>query len=119
MWPVADAPNGAVLDFDLAGLDERALLRDGGRAAVYALDGARHYHPERTPLLVIHGLEGAPANLQAVVDRYRDSARWQLHVLAYADRARRTSLNADDVADELRALAARRSRAGSGAGELA
>jgi hypothetical protein len=106
-WNVDAAPNGCVLGYELDGIDERALLRPGGLAAVYALDGAGVFHPARAPLVVLHGLDGAPAQLQAVVDRYRGSLRLQPYIVAYADKARRTSLNADDLAAEWRALAAR------------
>jgi hypothetical protein len=106
-WPSPGAPNGRLFGFDLRGLDERSLLHDGGRAAIYALAAdPQSYHPEREPIIFIHGLEGAPADLQPVVDRWRGSPRFQLHIVAYADYRRRTSLNGDDLADELRALAA-------------
>jgi hypothetical protein len=98
-------PHGRVLPFALDGLDEGALLRPGGLAAIYALGANQDdYHPERDPLLVVHGIEGAPADLQAIVDRFRRS-RFQLYALAYPDWNRRTSINGDDLADELRSLA--------------
>jgi hypothetical protein len=106
-WSVPAAPSGAVLGFALAGLDERALLGAGGRPALYALDDAGTWHPERAPLVAIHGLEGAPSTLQAVVDRYRGSMRLQPYVVAYADSGARTSTNGDELAGELAALAAR------------
>jgi hypothetical protein len=100
-------PNGRVLPFALDGLDEPSLFRPGSLAAIYALGANQDdYHPERDPLLCVHGIEGTPVDLQAVVDRFR-SSRFQLYVLAYPDYNRRTSLNGDDLADELRSLAAR------------
>jgi hypothetical protein len=95
-----------VVPFELDGLDEPSLFRPGSLAAICALGANQDdYHPERDPLLLVHGIEGAPSDLQAVVDRFR-SSRFQLYVLAYPDFERRTSINGDDLADELRALTA-------------
>jgi hypothetical protein len=75
-------PNGRVLPFALDGLCEPSLFRQG-LGAIYALGANQDdYHPERDPLLFVHGLEGSPADLQAVVDRFRGS-RYQLYALAY------------------------------------
>jgi len=101
---VSDCPNGRVLPFALEAVCEESLFRAGGLGAIYAL-GANQgdYHPEREPLLCVHGIEGSPVDLQGVVDRFRSSP-FQLYALAYPDFHRRTSLNGDDLADELRTL---------------
>jgi pimeloyl-ACP methyl ester carboxylesterase len=86
-------------------MNEDDLLRAGGRAALYALGAsADDFHPDRRPVVLVHGINGAPADLQAVVDRIW-SLPVQLYVLAYDDYERRTSYNGDDLAEELRALA--------------
>jgi pimeloyl-ACP methyl ester carboxylesterase len=104
---VSQPPNGRVLPLSLDGLNEPALFRPGGLAAIYALGANQDdYHPERDPLLFVHGIEGEPADLQGVVDRFRGSG-FQLYALAYPDFDRRTSINGDDLADELRGLVAR------------
>jgi len=68
-WSVPAAPHGLVLSADLGGLDERALWSPDGGPGIYALDDGGAWHRERTPLIVVNGLEGAPSDLQAVVDR--------------------------------------------------
>jgi hypothetical protein len=112
-WSVPAAPHGVVLAADLRGLDERALWAPGGGPAIYALDDGGGWHPERVPLIVVHGLDGPSSNLQAVVDRYRRSRRYQPCIVAYDDRARRASANADLLAGELLALAERRDDRGA------
>jgi hypothetical protein len=103
-WPCAAAPNGRLLGFALGGLDESPLVGAGDGARIYALGaGPFDYDPSRLPLLLIHGIQGSPSDLQAVVNRFRGS-RYQLHVICYDSEHRRTSLNGDDVASELRAL---------------
>ncbi|MHC4829897.1 MAG: esterase/lipase family protein, partial [Planctomycetota bacterium] len=103
-WPCPEAPNGRLLPSDLGRIEEDALLRHGGRAALYAVgDGAGDYHPERPPLVLVHGLNGDPDDLQSVVDRY-EGGPYQVYVLAYDDNGRRTGFNGDDLANELRGL---------------
>ncbi len=99
------APNGRVLPLDLSRLDEDGLLRPGRRGAIYALgSGPADFHPEREPLILVHGIDGDPKNFQALVDRFKNDQERQLYVLCYDDNARRTSLNGGDMAEELRSL---------------
>jgi hypothetical protein len=101
------APNGRVLGFDLSKLDEKALLGPGGHAALYALgNGPSDFHPDRQPLILVHGFAGAPADLQALVNRFKDGP-YQLYVLCYDSLGRRTSVDGNDLADELRTLSQR------------
>ena len=103
-WAAPAAPNGRVLPLDLSQIDEDRLLRPGKKAAIYAVgSGPQDFHPEREPLVLVHGIQGDPKDLQAIVERFKDS-RYQLYVLAYDDYGRRTSLNGNDFADELRCL---------------
>jgi pimeloyl-ACP methyl ester carboxylesterase len=104
-FPSPRAPNGRVLPTDLSKLDEQGLLKPGGKAALYALgSGPADFHPERQPLILVHGIDGDPKNLQAVADRFKNDPRFQVYVLCYDDDGRRTSLNGDDFAAELRSL---------------
>ncbi len=104
-WTVAAAPNRRVLPLDLSRLDESRLLRSGNHAAIYAIAAsARDYHRERIPLILVHGINGGPRDLQPVAQRFRDSRTYQLYVLCYASTQRRTHENGQDFAGELRAL---------------
>src|SRR5439155_4100839 len=76
----------------------------GGRATIWGLgDGPGDYHPEREQVLLVHGLQGAPSDLQPVCDRLRGGP-FQLHVVAYNSYRERTSINGDELADELATL---------------
>jgi pimeloyl-ACP methyl ester carboxylesterase len=105
-WTAAQAPNKRVLSFDLSRLDEGKLLRGGKRAALYALgDSAADYHRERVPVILVHGIRGAPKDLQAVATRLKATLpQLQLHVLAYDGWHRRTHESGNDFAEELRTL---------------
>jgi hypothetical protein len=103
-WPNPSAFGGRVLPLDLAGLDERALVRPGDGGALYPLgDGPAGFHPERDPLVLVHGIQGAPHDLQAAVERLR-GGRFQLFAVCYDSYHRRTSANGDDLAGQLRLL---------------
>jgi pimeloyl-ACP methyl ester carboxylesterase len=107
-WPSPRAPNGRVLPVDLSGLDEDKLERTGDKAAIYAVgNGPADFHPEREPLILVHGIEGDPKDLQAIVNRFKDDPKYQVYVLCYDDYHRETSLNGKDMAEELRTLQCR------------
>ena len=102
--PRASPPHGQVIGFELYGLAPGKLLRPGGRAALWALgESAADFHPEREPLLLVHGIKGRPEEFQAIVDRFR-SSRYQLYVLVYDSYHHRTSVSGHDLADEIRRL---------------
>ncbi len=99
------APNGRILGFDLSRMNEDQLLLDGSKAALYALgDGPTDYDRNREPLVLVHGINADPINFQALVDRFKDDRRYQLFVLAYDDTGRRTGLNGEDFAEQLKLL---------------
>lgn len=97
-------PGGRVLPFALGSLDEDRLLGPGGRAVLYALgDEPTAYAPHRPALVLIHGLSGRPADLQAVVDRFRGGP-YQIYILVQDDWRRRVSQSGADLAEELGGL---------------
>lgn len=107
-WPSPRAPNGRVLPLDLSQLDENALLRPGKKAALYAAGaGPGDFHPEREPLILVHGIDGDPKDLQTIVDRFKANPKYQVYVLCYDDHGRRASANGADMAEELRGLQCR------------
>jgi pimeloyl-ACP methyl ester carboxylesterase len=107
-WEVPVAPNGHVLGYDLSRIAETQLFRYGhlhhGHFALYALDGDGEFHAEKEPVILVHGLAGGPRDFQAVVDRLRGSADYQLYIAAYPDLRTRTSINSRYFAAELRRL---------------
>jgi len=119
-WRVlGQAPNGRVLPYDLGRIEEEAaLLPEGKHAALYALGAdSRDFHPERDPVVLVHGLLGQPAELQPVVDHlYRRltelglESRYQFYFLAYADYHVRTRENGRAFAAELHGLSMRLGR---------
>jgi hypothetical protein len=95
------APRG--LPMEVGALVEDRLLAPDRRPALHPVaDAAGRVHPTRDPLIVVHGINadfGDVATLVSwVAQDQRWHARWQLHLLAYCDRNRRTSLNGDDLA---------------------
>lgn len=110
-WHVPVAPNGLVLGYDLSQIHETQMFRSdhhhhGPHFALYPLDSEGEFYTEKEPLLLVHGLEGGPKDFQAVVNRLRGSAEYQLYVAAYPDFQTRTSVNGNDFAAELRRLIA-------------
>jgi hypothetical protein len=98
-------PSGRVLDRALAKIDEGALLGPGKTARIYGVAGPDGlYHPERPPVVLVHGIRGHPRELQAVAARV-ERAGCQVHVLCYESWNKRTSLDGIDFAAALRDLA--------------
>ncbi len=98
------APNGSALGTDLAKIDEKKDLLPGDHAAIHAVDPAPvDFRPDREPLILVHGLDGSPADLQQVADRLRPGP-FQQYVVCYDDMHRRTSQNGVDLAAEIRRL---------------
>ncbi|MBI3071202.1 MAG: hypothetical protein HYY84_03640 [Deltaproteobacteria bacterium] len=106
-WPTAAAPNGRVLSLDLARINEKKLLRPGRAGALYAIAAKpSEFRADRTPLILIHGIKGDPKDLQHVLNRFK-SRPVQFYAFAYDDYHRRTSLNGNDLAEQLAALSER------------
>lgn len=92
------APRGLPLA-ELGGLVEDRLLAPDRRPALHPVaDAAGRVHPGRDPLVVVHGINADFGDVAPLVGWVARDPRWQLHVLAYCDRNRRTSLNGDDLA---------------------
>src|SRR5262249_15413059 len=92
---VPDAP--LLHPYHLDALENDGLERPGHRTALYALGkDARDYHPEREPLLLVHGFKGEVATFGPLLARLAGSDRYQVYMVAFDDYRRRTTLNAED-----------------------
>lgn len=107
------APPIRVLPYDLRWTNEDALLPNHARAILYALGNTpEDLDPLRSPVVLVHGMQGDPRDLQPVVDHLSRSLRqrdretsYQLYILAYADYQACASENGQAFAEELQRLA--------------
>lgn len=105
--PHAAAPHGRLVKEPLQACDELQLLRPGGAPAIYAVAAADgSYRTERKAALLIHGLDGHPADFSELVARL-SRADYQVYVLFFDDMGRRARENGEGLASELEALAKR------------
>lgn len=105
--PQAAAPHGRVVQAPLRACDELLLLRPGGEPALYAVaasDGS--YREERKAALLIHGLDGHPADFSELAARLA-GADYQVYVLFFDDMGRRARDNGEGLASEIGALSQR------------
>src|SRR5262245_41437182 len=73
---ICSPPNGRVLDRTLDKLDEAALLGPGKTARIYGVAGPDgRYHPERPPVVLVHGIRGHPRELQSIAARVERAGR--------------------------------------------
>lgn len=79
---------------------EDLFLGSQGEARLYSLG---EIDPEKEPLIFVHGINGAPADLKPLMQPFMKS-KYQIFFLAYADNKRLLSRNAKDFAQELMVL---------------
>lgn len=100
-------PRDLVLPYDLsspAAKEEKLLRLTEGKGALFAVG---EWKPGARPLVLIHGINADFADLQPVVDRYKDCPDRQLLLFAYDDEGRYTDDNGLDLAAELGRLRTR------------
>ena len=89
---------------DLHRIDENRLLDEQGRGTLRPIVHKHtNYAAERTPLVLVHGINGQPADMQAIAAGL-EGDQYQLYVWCYDDFQRRTSDNGRDLAGELQDL---------------
>lgn len=94
----------APVDMALTQLDEPLLLgKDGVGTLRPVVKKLRDYAGDRVPLVLVHGINGQPGDLQGIAEGL-DSERVQLYVWCYDDFHRSTSTNGRELADELQRL---------------
>ena len=88
----------------LTQIDEPQLLgKDGAGTLRPVVKKQQDYAGDRVPLVLVHGINGQPGDLQRVAEGL-DSERVQLYVWCYDDFHRNTSTNGRELADELQRL---------------
>lgn len=96
-----DTPRGRVVRAaEVADLAEDPLLGPDRAPAILPVVGADGaVHPDRDPLLVVHGIKADFGDVAPLVERLvSGQRRYQVHLVAYADVKRRTSWNGDRLA---------------------
>lgn len=91
--PHAAAPHGQLIREPLTACDEMQLLRPGREPSLYAVaapDGS--YRAGRRAALLVHGLDGHPADLSELAERL-SQANYQVYVLFFDDMGRRVRDN--------------------------
>lgn len=92
------------IDFDLSTLNEDSFLGPKKESRLLPLEDSHHpFNKNKEPLILVHGIRGNPSDMQAIVDRMKDS-RFQIYVLAYADFKVRTSINGKTFSEEIKKL---------------
>jgi pimeloyl-ACP methyl ester carboxylesterase len=94
-------PRDLVLPWDLrstAAREDRLLRLTEGRGALFAVG---EWRPGAKPLVLVHGINADFADLQPIVDRFRNDPERQILVYAYDDQGRYTDDNGVDLAREL------------------
>lgn len=98
-------PHKRLLPTDLAIGREVRWLGPDRHGRLYAVDDGRgQWHPERPPVVLVHGIWGWPAQFAELAEPLIRAGRHQLYALVYDDARRRVSLHGDELADELLAL---------------
>ncbi len=102
-WKNEDVLNDQLLPLDLSKVQELKLLHHGKGTLRPLGAHPTDFSRDRIPLILVHGLNGGPKNMQPFVDHFR-SGKYQLYVFCYNDADRLTSLNGFDLAWQLRCL---------------
>jgi len=99
----ATIPGYQIVSFNLTDLRDQPMLRPGKLGALRPLGDPTSYRPDAEPVILVHGINGQPSDLQALVQRLREDSRFQLYIYAFDDMGERTSQNGRQLADELKA----------------
>lgn len=100
----ADSGKFVHVPLDLSAFNEDKYLGPKKEARLVALGDKDHpFDPSKLPLILVHGIRGNPSDLQAIIQRMKNT-HYQIYILAYADFKRRTSLNGADLYAELKKL---------------
>lgn len=76
-------PNGKTLPTDVRGVNEKNLLAEtGGQGALYAVGD---WKPGARPLVLVHGIGSDFADLQPIIDKFKNDPTRQVMVYAYSD----------------------------------
>lgn len=104
IWAKAGKSSG--VSYNLTLIEDEPLLKEGKQGAILPLHAEEESASTRAiPLVLVHGINGRPQDMQALVQRFRNDKRYQLYIFAYDDMGRRTSENGLDLSRELTEIA--------------
>ncbi len=105
IWAKAGKNPG--VSYNLTMIEDEPLLKEGKQGALLPLrEEEETASTHAIPLVLVHGINGRPQDMQALVQRFRKDKRYQLYIFAYDDMGRRTSENGLDLSRELSEIAA-------------
>lgn len=105
MIPSGDSPvpGGRVIGpMDLTEVAERSLIRGNDHKSVLLPYGG--YDPTADPVIIVHGMQGKPAELKKIIDEFAGDERKQVYVFFYSDRKRSIDRSGDELALQIEAL---------------
>ncbi len=104
IWAKAGKTLG--VSYNLTMIEDEPLLKEGKQGVILPLGGEEEEpSTQAIPLVLVHGINGRPQDMQALVQRFRTDKRYQLYIFAYDDMGRRTSENGLDLSRELEQIA--------------
>lgn len=94
------------VSYNLTMIEDEPLLKEGKQGVILPLrEEEEPASTQAIPLVLVHGINGRPQDMQALVQRFRKDKRYQLYIFAYDDMGRRTSENGLDLSRELAQIA--------------
>jgi pimeloyl-ACP methyl ester carboxylesterase len=108
-WNIEDkAPHLRVLPHDLNGVKEvNELSKADDKGSLFAVAGKDgKYHPERTPVIIVHGIAGNfdDDTIKPLIDRFKDDPTKQVYVFGYHDIQNSQDDNGVQMAKEIKDL---------------
>lgn len=114
-WKIEDkAPHLRVLPFDLKGISEvdeldkiNEAAKTENKGALFAVAGKDgKFHPERTPVIIVHGVAGNfnDNTVKPLLDRLKNDETKQVYVFAYHDVEESQNDNGVQMAKEIKEL---------------
>jgi len=92
-------PHGKILPLDVTKISEEQLIKDNkGNPGVFAVGD---WKPGAKPLVLIHGIGSDFADLQPIIDKFKDDPTKQILIYAYSDLGEYTADSGKFLGNEL------------------